>query len=103
MVPHGPIGRGAAYPDRPVLLALDNASIHTAKLVQAWLVEHPRIELLALPAYSGQEQNTVEKVWWRLKDKVAANRLHGSLEELVATVHAFFASFTPEDALRLAA
>jgi hypothetical protein len=34
---------------------------------------------------------------------VAANRLHGSLDDLVATVHAFFASFTPEDALRLAA
>jgi transposase len=93
----------AAYPDRPVLLALDNASIHTAKAVTAWLAAHPAVELLYLPAYSGHEQNPVEKVWWRLKDKVAANRLHGSLEELVATVHAFFASFTPEDALRLAA
>ena len=93
----------AAYPDRPVLLALDNASIHTAKTVRAWLADHPRVEVLYLPAYSGHEENPVEKVWWRLKDKVAANRLHGSLEELVATVHAFFASFTPEDALRLAA
>lgn len=93
----------AAYPDRPVLLVLDNASIHHAKAVTAWLADHPDIELLSLPAYSGHEQNPVEKVWWRLKDEVAANRLHGSLEELVATVHAFFASFTPEDALRLAA
>jgi transposase len=93
----------AAYPDRPVLLALDNASIHTAKAVQGWLADHPTLELLYLPAYSGHDENPVEKVWWRLKDKVAANRLHGSLEELVATVHAFFASFTPEDALRLAA
>jgi transposase len=92
-----------AYPERPVLLALDNASIHTAEAVRAWLVDHPQIELLYLPAYSGHDENPVEKVWWRLKDKVAANRLHGSLEELVATVHAFFASFTPEDALRLAA
>lgn len=93
----------AAYPERSVLLALDNASIHTARAVRAWVADHPRVELLYLPAYSGHEQNPVEKVWWRLKDKVAANRLHGSLEELVATVHAFFASFTPEDALRLAA
>ena len=93
----------AAYPGRPLLLALDNASIHTAKAVRAWLAEHPRVELLYLPSYSGHEENPVEKVWWRLKDKVAADRLHGSLEELVATVHAFFASFTPEDALRLAA
>jgi transposase len=93
----------AAYPARPVLLVLDNASIHTAKAVRAWLEAQPRVELLYLPAYSGHEQNPVEQVWWRLKDKVAANRLHGSLEELVATVHAFFASFTPADALRLTA
>jgi transposase len=91
-----------AYPDRPVLLALDNASIHTAAAVRAWVADHPGVELLYLPAYSGHEQNPVEKVW-RLKDKVAANRLHGSPDDLVATVHAFFASFTPEDALRLAA
>ncbi len=92
----------AAYPARPVLLALDNASIHTAKAVRAWLEAHPRVELLYLPAYSGHEENPVEKVWWRLKDKVAANRLHASLDALVATVHAFFASFSPQDALRLA-
>jgi DDE superfamily endonuclease/homeodomain-containing protein len=93
----------AADPDRPVLRALANASIHTAKTVRAWLADHPRVEALSLPADSGHDDNPVEKVWWRLKDKVAANRLHGSLEELVATVHAFFASFTPEDALHLAA
>jgi hypothetical protein len=45
----------------------------------------------------------VEKVWWRLKDQIAANRLHGSIEALVDAVHEFFSSFTPEDALRLAA
>lgn len=93
----------AAYPERPLLLVLDNASIHTAKVVAAWLADHPTVELLALPAYSGHEQNPVEKVWWRLKEKVAANRLHGSLDDLVATVHAFFASFAPEDVLRLTA
>lgn len=93
----------AAYPRRPLFVVLDNASIHTAKLVQTWVGDHPTVELLYLPAYSGHEQNPVEKIWWRLKDKVAANRLHGSLEALVTTVHTFFASFTPEDALRLTA
>ena len=93
----------AAYPERPLLLVLDDASIHRAKPVGAWLAEHPAVELLYLPSYSGHEQNPVEKVWWRLKEKVAANRLHGSLDDLVATVHAFFASLTPEDALRLTA
>lgn len=93
----------AAYPGRPVLLVVDNASIHTAKVVSAWLAAHPRLELLFLPTYSGHAENPVEKVWWRLKGYVAANRLYGSIDALVAAVHAFFASFTPDDARRLAA
>ena len=94
---------GLAYPERPLLVIVDNASIHTAKLVQAWLVDHPQVTLGYLPTYSGHQYNPVEKVWWRLKDQVAANRLHGSLEALEEAVHAFCTSFTPVDALRLAA
>lgn len=92
-----------AYPGQPLWLVLDNASIHRAKLVQAWLAEHPQVHLLYLPAYSGHKQNPVEKIWWRLKDRVAANRLRGSIDALVEAVHDFFGSFSPEDALRLAA
>jgi len=92
-----------AYPGRPLLLVVDNASIHTAKKVTAWLAEHPQVELLFLPSYSGHAQNPVEKVWWRLKGHVAANRLYSSIEALVVSVHEFFASFTPEAALRLTA
>jgi transposase len=92
-----------AYPGRPLLLVLDNASSHKAKVVAAWVAEHPQVQLLWLPAYSGHQQNPVEKVWWRLKDQIAANRLHGSIEALVDAVHEFFGSLTPEDALRLAA
>jgi transposase len=93
----------AAYPGRPILLILDNAGFHSAKLVESWLAHHPRLELLFLPTYSGHRHNPVEKVWWRLKDRVAANRLHGSLDDLVAAIRGFFEAFTPEAALRLAA
>jgi transposase len=92
-----------AYPARPLLLVLDNASIHKARAVEAWLGQHPRVQLLYLPAYSGHKHNPVEKVWWRLKDQIAANRLHGSIDALVAAIHGFFTTFTPQDALRLAA
>jgi transposase len=92
-----------AYPADPLLIVLDNASIHKARAVEAWLGEHPRVQLLYLPAYSGHRHNPVEKVWWRLKDQIAANRLHGSIDVLVAAIHGFFTTFTPEDALRLAA
>ena len=91
------------YPNRPLLVILDNASIHKAKAASAWLADHPQVELLFLPSYSGHAQNPVEKVWWRLKDRVAANRLHGSIDALVAAIHKFFDSFTPDAALQLAA
>jgi transposase len=92
-----------AYPSEPLLLVLDNASIHTAKVVQAWIEGHPRVELLFLPSYAGHRENPVEKVWWRLKQQVAANRLYDDVDRLVAAVTQFFDGFTPEVALRLAA
>ena len=93
----------SAYPGLPLYLVLDNASIHHAKVVQAWLEEHPEVHLLFLPAYSGHRFNPIEKVWWHLKQQVAANRLHGSIEALVNAVDQYFASRTPAEILKLAA
>ncbi len=45
----------------------------------------------------------MEKVWWPLKDQVAANRLRASIDALVAATERSFEELTPEDALRLAA
>ena len=92
-----------AYPSRPILLILDNAGFHKAGPVVSWPALHPRPELLFLPTYSGHRHNPVEKVWWQLKQQVAANRLHGGLDELAAAIRGFFAEFTPEAALHLAA
>lgn len=92
-----------SYPTQPLLLVLDNASIHHSRALRAWLEEHPRIELLHLPSYAGHRENPVEKVWWRLKDRIAANRLRASIDVLVAAAERFFEELTPEDARRLAA
>lgn len=93
----------AACPDRPLQMVLDNAGIHTAKTVAAWLVDQSRVELLFLPCDSGHRENPVEKVWWRLKQQVAADRLSGSIDDLTAAAHAFFATRTPQEARRLVA
>jgi transposase len=90
-----------SYPGRPLLLVLDNAAIHKSKTVIGWLAEHPTVRLLYLPTYSGHKENPVEKVWWRLKSQVAANRLHQDIDALVECVHQFFASFTPQAARQL--
>lgn len=90
-----------SYPGRPLMLVLDNATIHKSKAVMEWLREHPIVQLFYLPTYSGHRENPVEKVWWRLKSQIAANRLHSDIDALVASVHQFFASFTPQVARQL--
>lgn len=92
----------AAYPVGRVYVLVDNASIHTSRPVQKWLTEHVRLELVYLPTYSGHRLNPVEKVWWDLKDEIAANRCFKSLAELDAAIRRYFAGLTPADLLTLA-
>lgn len=86
---------------------LDNVITHDAKVVRAWLArpEHARFRVLWLPKYSAHEHNPIERVWGLLKDAVAANRLAGSIDALVAEAHRFFATarFTAPLASRVAA
>jgi hypothetical protein len=84
----------ARYPAGPVVLVLDNVVTHDAKLVRAWLArpEHGRFTPLWLPKYSAHEHNPIERVWGLTKDAVAANRLHGSIEALVAEAERFLAA-----------
>lgn len=91
------------YPTGPILLFLDNASIHQSRLTVRWLERHPRLLVAYLPAYSGHQSNPVEKVWWELKGECHANEMYPCLEAVQDAIHAFFAGFTRERALRLTA
>jgi transposase len=90
------------YPDGPVLLMVDNFSSHTAQAVNTWLATHARLHLYYLPKYCSH-LNPVERIWLQLKNQLAANRLYGSLQLLLATIEAFFTAMTPEQALTWAA
>ena len=90
-----------AYPTGLIYVIVDNASIHTSRAVHKWLAEHPRLQLVYLPTYSGHQLNPVEKVWWDLKDCVAANRRFKCLSELDVAIRRYFADFACEQALRL--
>ena len=92
----------AAYPTGLIYVLVDNASIHTSKAVQQWLAAQDRVVLLYLPTYSGHRLNPVEKVWWALKDKIAANRAFRNLAELDTAIRGYFADFPPARALALA-
>jgi transposase len=83
-----------AYPTGAVVLVLDNVVTHDAKLVRHWRAQpaHERFQVLWLPKYSAHEHNPIERVWALLKDAVAANRLHGSIEDLATEAEAFLAT-----------
>lgn len=91
------------YPTGTIIMIVDSASIHTSKITQKWLDQHPRLQLLYLPKYIAADLNPVEKVWWRLKDVIAANRCFKDLTELTSLTHRFFKNFSAQDALRLIA
>jgi transposase len=91
------------YAAGPILLYLDNGSIHTSQLTLRWLEHHPRFVVIYLPAYSGHKSNPVEKVWWALKEACAANEMYASLEAVQDAIHGFFARFDRTAALRLTA
>jgi transposase len=86
----------AAYPTGRVYIALDGAPAHTAKVVQRWADAHPRVTLLRLPTYAAHDENPVERVWGLMKDAVAANRLAGSMEDLVHAATRFLTEMTTE-------
>lgn len=86
----------AAYPVGEISLVLDNVITHDAKLVRAWLArpEQARFRFLWLPKDSAHERNPIERVRGVMKDAVAANRLHGSIDRRVEEAHRFFATTT---------
>jgi transposase len=90
------------YTEGTIILIVDNYSSHTAGVVKAWLEQHPRLRLLYLPKYCSH-LDPVEPIWLRLKGKIAADRLYGSMQALLDAVERFFQEMTPEQALIWAA
>lgn len=88
----------SVYADVPIVLVVDNYSSHHARVVQDWLDTHDRLRLFYLPTYCSH-LNPVEHIWRRLKGKVAANRLYGSMTMLVETAEQFLTAMTPAQAL----
>ena len=75
------------YPDERLTLVLDNVQLHDAKVVRAWCAANPRVAVLWLPRYAAHDAHPAERIWGLMKDKVAANRLAGTLTALVAVAH----------------
>lgn len=91
----------SAYPTGPIYVILDNVSIHTSRAVRSWLAEHPRLELVFLPTYAGHALNPIEKVWWLLKHKVAANRCFKNLAALIRFIRRHLDTLSAASVIRL--
>lgn len=71
---------------RKILLIVDNARWHHAKMLHPWLKEHRReLQLDFLPPYS-PELNAIERVWKLTRRLCTHNRYFPVLEELLETV-----------------
>lgn len=78
-----------AYPQGKIVMILDNARIHHAKLLQPFLEDNrERLELVFLPPYSPQ-LNLVEGLWKWLKSDVINNVFFHTVSEIRKKVAAF--------------
>lgn len=69
-----------------MVVVLDNARWHHAKLLAPWLGKHRRrLRLEFLPPYS-PELNSIERVWKLTRRLRTHNRYFASLEELTAVI-----------------
>ena len=79
----------SAYPNGKIVIVLDNARIHHAKMLHPFLKEqNGRLELVFLPPYSPQ-LNIVEGLWKWLKSNVINNVFYPTIAEIRNNVGLF--------------
>jgi transposase len=89
------------YPTGKIVLILDNARIHHAKLLRPFLEQQKhRLELLFLPPYS-PELNPIEGLWKWMKTSIIYNVFYASLQEIKDCVQTFIdeVNQTPEQVI----
>ncbi|AZJ24509.1 hypothetical protein CT694_34275 (plasmid) [Bacillus wiedmannii bv. thuringiensis] len=80
------------YKNKHVVLVLDNARYHHAKLLKSFLRENNRrLTLLFLPPYS-PNLNMIERVWKVMKENVLANFYHETMDHLMDSIYQFIES-----------
>jgi len=83
----------SAQTDRKILVVLDNARFHHAKINKDFLAEiKDNLELMFLPPYS-PELNPIEYFWKKTRRGVTHNRYFESHEEQNESIKQFFKKF----------
>jgi len=77
------------YPTGKIVMILDNARIHHAKLLQPFLDDNShRLKLVFLPSYS-PKLNLIEGLWGWLKSEIINNVFYKSLNQIRVAVRGF--------------
>ena len=94
------VGRKENGKKKKILLVLDNAKYHHAKILQPWLKEVSNVlELFFLPPYS-PDLNPIEMLWKKTRRNVTHNRFFASLQELCYDLKLYWGQFArPNDEL----
>jgi putative transposase len=84
------------YQGEKIVMILDNARIHHAKLIQPFLEVHKdQLQLVFLPPYS-PELNLIEGLWGWLKKSIIYNVFYKSVEEIRTAVQTFITQINIE-------
>jgi len=85
---------------KKILLVLDNARYHHAKILQPWLNEvSDLLELFFLPPYS-PDLNPIEMLWKKTRRNVTHNRCFNSIQALCYNLKQYWIQFDkPNDEL----
>ena len=79
-----------------IVIILDNARIHHAKLLQAFLKENEdHLELMFLPPYS-PNLNLIEGLWKWMKERVIYNVFYKTVPEIRKNVNSFLEGISAE-------
>ena len=99
------VGRKKNGNKKKILLVLDNARYHHAKILQPWIEEvSDLLELFFLPPYS-PDLNPIEMLWKKTRRNVTHNRFFNSLQELCFDLKQYWRQFDKpnEELMKLSA
>lgn len=80
----------ATYPDQPILLLWDRAKWHQGPALKAFLLAHPRLEILFFPPAS-PDLNPQEHVWKATREAIS-HHLQTKLEQLADQFEAYLST-----------
>lgn len=84
------------YPDKKIIIYLDNSRVHHANKVKAFLKKHKNIELRFMPSYS-PDLNPQEYGWNLARTKFLNNHVFKSAKELASGLSWFWKKLPAEE------